>query len=159
YSEIIAGRIMDKVYEGFSANTAEGKIIPALATEWKGNADGTKWTFSLRKGVKFHSGREFTAKDVKYIFEQLLTPGNKAGINSDYLVAVAGAKEMKDGTAKELSGVKIIDPYTVEVNFATPEVLFPIYPIYFMDSGIVAEQGADWVTKVSAGTGPFKFNS
>jgi peptide/nickel transport system substrate-binding protein len=61
YSEIIAGRIMDKVYEGFSANTAEGKIVPALATEWKGNEDGTVWRFNLRKGVKFHSGREFTA--------------------------------------------------------------------------------------------------
>jgi len=36
-------------------------------------------------------------------------------------------------------------------------VLFPIYPISFMDSGIVAEQGPDWMTKVSAGTGPFKF--
>ena len=97
YSEIIAGRIMDKVYEGFSANTAEGKIVPSLATEWKGNENGTVWTFKLRKGVKFHSGREFTAKDVKYTFEQLLTPGNKAGINSDYLVSVSGAKEMKDG--------------------------------------------------------------
>ncbi len=159
YSEIIAGRIMDKVYEGFSANTAEGKIVPALATDWKGNENGTVWTFNLRKGVKFHSGREFTAKDVKYTFEQLLTPGNKAGINSDYLVAVAGAKEMKDGSAKELSGLKIIDPHTIEVTFATPEVLFPIYPFYLMDSGIVAEHGPDWVTKASSGTGPFKFNS
>ena len=36
-------------------------------------------------------------------------------------------------------------------------MLFPIYPFLFMDSGIVAEQGPDWMTKVSAGTGPFKF--
>ena len=36
-------------------------------------------------------------------------------------------------------------------------MLFPIYPFHFMDSGIVAEQGADWMTKVSAGTGPYKF--
>src|SRR5690606_33925639 len=47
--------------------------------------------------------------------------------------------------------------HTIEVSFTKPDVLFPIYPIYIMDSGIVAEQGADWVTKVSAGTGPFKF--
>ena len=43
------------------------------------------------------------------------------------------------------------------MRFTKPDVLFPIYPFYFMDSGIVAEHGADWMTKVSAGTGPFKF--
>ena len=58
YSEIIAGRIMDKVYESLSANTAEGKIVPSLATEWKANDNATVWRFSLGKGVKFHSGRE-----------------------------------------------------------------------------------------------------
>ena len=159
YSEIIAGRIMDKVYESLSANTAEGKIVPSLATEWKANDNATVWRFSLRKGVKFHSGREFTAKDVKYTFEQLLLPGNKAGLNSAYLSLVQGAKEMKDGKSTELSGVTIVDPHTIEVRFTEPEVLFPIYPLYLMDSGIVAEQGADWVTKVSSGTGPFKFNA
>lgn len=159
YSEIIAGRIMDKVYEGFSANTAEGKIVPGLATEWKANDNATVWRFSLRKGVKMHSGREFTAKDVKYTFEQLLLPGNKAGLNSAYLSSVAGAKEMKDGKATELSGFTAVDSHTVEVRFTEPEVLFPIYPLYLMDSGTVAEHGADWATKVSAGTGPFKFNS
>ena len=49
YSEIIAGRIMDKVYEGFSANTAEGKIVPSLAAlellgprwRWRTQAYGT----------------------------------------------------------------------------------------------------------------------
>jgi peptide/nickel transport system substrate-binding protein len=159
YSEIIAGRIMDKVYEGFSANTAEGKIVPALATEWKANDDATVWRFTLRKGVKMHSGREFTAKDVKYTFEQLLTPGNKAGLNADYLSLVVGAKDMKDGKAMELAGFTADDPYTVEMRFTQPDVLFPIYPFYLMDAGAVAEHGPDWVTKVSAGTGPFKFNS
>jgi oligopeptide transport system substrate-binding protein len=159
YSEIIAGRIMDKVYEGFSANTAEGKIVPALATEWKANDNATVWRFTLRKGVKMHSGREFTAKDVKYTFEQLLTPGNKGGLNSAYLSSVVGAKEMKDGKAKELEGFTAVDSHTVEVRFTEPEVLFPIYPFYLMDAGTVAEHGADWMTKVSAGTGPFKFNA
>jgi oligopeptide transport system substrate-binding protein len=157
YSEIIAGRIMDKVYEGFSANTAEGKIVPALATEWKANDNATVWRFTLRKGVKMHSGREFTAKDVKYTFEQLLTPGNKGGLNSAYLSSVVGAKEMKDGKAKELEGFTAVDSHTVEVRFTEPEVLFPIYPFYLMDAGTVAEHGADWMTKVSAGTGPYKF--
>ena len=36
-------------------------------------------------------------------------------------------------------------------------MLFPIYEFFFMDSGIVADLGADWMTKADAGTGPFRF--
>jgi oligopeptide transport system substrate-binding protein len=70
---------------------------------------------------------------------------------------VVGAKELAAGQAKELAGVKLIDPLTLEVDFTKPNVLFPIYPFQFMDSGIVADQGPDWMTKVSAGTGPFRY--
>lgn len=157
YSEITAGRIMDNIYEGFTDKTADGKIIPALATSWEGLADGKGFRFNLRKGVVFHSGRPFTAKDVKYTFEALLTPGSKAGLTAGYLNNIVGAPEMKAGTAKELAGVTIVDDNTLEVRFTKLDVLFPIYPFQFMDSGIVAELGQDWMQKASAGTGAFKF--
>ena len=42
-----------------------GKLIPGLATEWKvDDKDKTKWRFTLRKGVKFHDGSDFTADAV-----------------------------------------------------------------------------------------------
>lgn len=157
YSEIVAGRIIRNMYEGFTVISDDGKNEPALAERWEPLSGGPGFRFFLRKGVTFHSGRPFTAKDVKYTFEELLRPGGKGGLNATYLTIVVGAKEMKDGTAKELSGVKIVDDHTIDISFTKPDVLFPIYPFYFMDSGIVAEQGADWMTKVSAGTGPYKF--
>jgi oligopeptide transport system substrate-binding protein len=156
-SEIVAGRILRNMYEGFTEIADDGTNRPALAERWEPLATGPGFRFHLRKGVVFHSGRPFGAKDVKYTFEELLRPGNKGGLNAVYLNVVTGAKEMKDGSAKELSGVKIIDDHTVEIAFTKPDVLFPIYPFMFMDSGIVAEHGADWMTKVSAGTGPYKF--
>lgn len=158
-SEIVAGRILRNVYEGFTATADDGKNVPALATKWEALTTSPGFRFHLRPGVKFHSGRPFTAKDVKYTFEELLRPGSKGGINATYLGNVVGAKAMKDGTAKELEGIKIIDDLTFEVGFTKPDVLFPIYPFLIMDSGIVADQGADWMTKVSAGTGPYKFKS
>ena len=157
YSEIVSGRILKNVYEGFTDITPDGKVRRMLAESWEPLPGGAGFRFNLRKGVKFHSGRPFTAKDVKYTFETLLTPGSKAGLSAPYLNNVVGAAEMKAGTAKELAGVKIIDDSTLEVSFVKPEVLFPIYPILFLDSGIVAEQGPDWMTKASGGTGPFKF--
>ncbi|MEO7243448.1 MAG: ABC transporter substrate-binding protein, partial [Variovorax sp.] len=159
YSEIVSGRIIRNMYEGFTWTSDEGKNIPALAETWEPLKDGPGFRFHLRKGVVFHSGRPFTAKDVKYTFEELIRPGAKGGLNSTYLNVVVGAKDMKDGKATSLSGVTIVDDHTVDVAFTKPDVLFPIYPFYFMDSGIVAEQGADWMTKVSAGTGPYQFKA
>lgn len=157
YSELVSGRIIRNIYEAFTDVTPDGKIVKVLAESWEPLAGENGFRFHLRKNVTFHSGRPFTAKDVKFTYEALLKPEMKGGLGIGYLENVIGAAEVKVGTATELSGVKVIDDHTIEVRFAKPEVLFPIYPIWFMDSGIVAEHGADWVTKVSAGTGPFKF--
>ena len=157
YSEIVSGRILRNIYEGFTATTDDGRNVPALATSWEPLTPGPGFRFHLRQGVQFHSGRPFTARDVKYTLEELLRPGSKGGIGASYLSGIVGAKEFKDGTAKELAGVTVVDDHTIDIAFTKPDVLFPIYPITFMDSGIVAEQGPDWMTKVSAGTGPFKF--
>lgn len=159
YSEIVAGRVMDQMYQGFTEVTPEGKVVPTLAESWDPLTDAEGFRFHLRQGVKFHSGRPFTANDVKYIFEQLLLPGNAAGLTASYLENIVGAAEMAAGSATELSGVTVVDDHTLEVRFTKPDVLFPIYPFYFMDSGIVAEHGPDWMTKVSAGTGAFKFKA
>jgi peptide/nickel transport system substrate-binding protein len=156
-SEIVSGRILRNMYEGFTAVTDDGRTIPALAESWEPLTTGPGFRFHLRPGVLFHSGRPFTAKDVKYTFEELLRPGSKGGLNGGYLASVIGAKAFKDGTATDISGITIVDDHTIDIAFTKPDVLFPIYPFYFMDSGIVAEQGPDWMTKVSAGTGPFMF--
>lgn len=157
YSELISGDILANVYEGFVGLDKDGNVVPALAESWTADDDNLGFTFKLRGGVKFHSGRAFGAKDVKYTFEQLLIPGNKGGLNAEYLESIVGADALKDGSATELAGVTIVDDLTVGVRFTRADVLFPIYPFYFMDSGIVSELGADWATKASAGTGPFKF--
>ena len=157
YSEIVAGDVLDNIYEGFSEVADDGSIVPALATKWEASADNKTWRFTLRRGVKFHSGREFTAKDVKFTMETLMTPGMKGGLTTTYLKKIVGADALQKGETKELAGVKIVDPYTVDINLVEADVLFPIYPFYFMDAAIPAEHGADWWSKASAGTGPFKF--
>ena len=157
FSELIAADVIGNVYEGFTGIDKDGNVVPMLAERWEAHDDKLGWRIFLRKGVKFHSGRDFGAKDVKYTFESLLTPGNKGGLNVRYLASVVGVQDVKDGKTTDLAGVTIVDDHTVDVRFVKPDVLFPIYPFYFMDSGIVAELGDDWHTRASAGTGPFKF--
>jgi len=157
YSELVAGRIIKNMYEGFTTTDDEDNNIPALAESWEGLTPGPGFRFHLRQGVKLHSGRPFTARDVKYTLEELLRPGSKGGLSAPYLANVVGAHDFQQGKATEIAGIKIVDDHTIEVSFTKPDVLFPIYPFFFMDSGIVAKQGPDRMTKVSAGTGPYKF--
>jgi oligopeptide transport system substrate-binding protein len=157
YSELNSYQVLEQVYEGFTSITPDGRALPALAVSWTPLSSGYGFRFNLREGVKFHSGRPFTARDVKYTFEQLLKPGGQGGLSAQFLANVMGAADLKAGKATELAGVKIIDDHTIEVSFTKPDVLFPIYQFFFMDSGIVAALGADWMTKADAGTGPFTF--
>lgn len=156
-SEIVAGRIMRNVYEGFTAIGEDGRNVPTLALSWEPLGSGPGFRFHLRPGVKFHSGRPFGAKDVKYTMEELLRPGAKGGLGASHLSSILGAKAFKDGAAPTIEGIKIVDDLTIDIAFTKPDVLFPIYPIFFMDSGIVAELGTDWMARASGGTGPYKF--
>ncbi len=159
FSALIAGDVLRNVYENFTQVDENGKVHPALALKWTASANNLTWRFELRPNVKFHTGRAFGAKDVKASFEALLAPGSKAGLQLDYLQRIVGAKDVQDGKTKELTGVKIVSPLVVEVNFTAPDVLFPIYPFMFFDTQVIAEKGPNWFMQGSAGTGPFQFVS
>src|SRR5438067_9133498 len=48
------------------------QVQPQLATSWKASADAKTWTFTLRKGVKFHNGKTLDSKDVAYSYRRIL---------------------------------------------------------------------------------------
>ena len=54
--------------------TAEMNVIPEIGTSWERSADGKTYTFQIRDGVKFHSGEELTAHDVKATFDRMAFP-------------------------------------------------------------------------------------
>ena len=61
----ISGRVINQVFEGlvkFDGSTTN--VIPSLAEKWETSADGKVWTFTLRKGAKFHDGTPFNAAAV-----------------------------------------------------------------------------------------------
>jgi peptide/nickel transport system substrate-binding protein len=69
--------VLTNVYDTlvtFERNTT--KLVPMLATDWKVSSDGKTITMGLRKGVKFHSGNDFTCADAEYSFHRLLVTNN-----------------------------------------------------------------------------------
>ncbi|ESR25574.1 ABC transporter substrate-binding protein [Lutibaculum baratangense] len=58
-------QVLLNVFEGLTKQDAVQRLEPSLATEWEA-VDDTTWRFTLREGVKFHNGSDFTARDVIY---------------------------------------------------------------------------------------------
>jgi peptide/nickel transport system substrate-binding protein len=119
-------------------------IQPSLATGWKMSTDGMTWTYSLRKGVMFHNGRELKAADVKYSIERILDPKN----------ASSGADAFKD-----VASIDIADDYTVVFKMKQPNGALNI-GLANPRSAIVAREIVEAkgdLSQVDAGSGPFMF--
>src|SRR5215472_7299767 len=66
---------LGNVYEGLTKRDKDLKIIPGLAESWE-VMEPTRWRFHLRKGVKFQNGEDFTADDVVFSANRVLSPGS-----------------------------------------------------------------------------------
>src|SRR5215475_6636908 len=71
-------RIRELMFEPLLARDLKGAIQPRLAESWEVSKDGKLYTFRLRRGVKFHNGKEMTADDLKYAIDYTLNPKNGA---------------------------------------------------------------------------------
>ena len=78
--ETAGGEIVSNVYETLVWYNREkaSEFIPQLASEWKVSDDGLTYTFTIRKGVKFHEGGDLTPGDVAYTFQRGLLQGGTA---------------------------------------------------------------------------------
>lgn len=84
-------------------------VVPDLAERWEVSPDAQTWTFSLRKGVKFHNvppvnGRELVADDIKYSYERLM----------------AGASSIWKQAYSFIDKIEVVDKYTVRFQLKKP---------------------------------------
>ena len=82
-------------------------IIPDLAQKWEVSPDGKKYTFQIRKGVKFHDGAELTANDVKATYERIVRPPKGVVIPRSSLFTAVGE-------------IVVPDPYRIEFRLTEP---------------------------------------
>ena len=153
--------IYDRLVEIEVDDQGTSKIVPSLAEDWDISGDGLEYTFHLRQGVKFQNGNDFTAEDVVYTFNRLLTV--QGGVNTELLDQVKGAAELIEGSADTLEGVEAVDDYTVKVTLKEPFAAFlscltaPGLSIYDSEATEAAGDQFGMDPAVTVGTGPFKF--
>ena len=147
----------------FSQHTSEG----ALAVSWEPNEDATVWTFHLREGVKWHDGEEFTASDLKWTAEFVAAPmAAVTHFGIGQANQLVGWTEYNDGEADEITGIRVVDDLTLEIELTIPNPRFydsvrafyalPEHAIDFAPTEIFS---SDWWLSSPVGTGPFKFHS
>ena len=143
-------------------------LEPALAESWEVSEDGTVYTFHLREGVTWHDGEPFTAADVVFTYDQVITnPEARAGDAANFTFTV-------DGEAQEVT-FEAVDDHTVVFTLPAPSSAFLLQQRFFIMPkhkllDFTVEGGAEaaeinnaWPTDVAlsevVGTGPFMYDS
>jgi len=144
---------MYNLYSPLVYPSPEGGVRPHLATSWEAvGGDLTHWRFTLRQGVKFHSGYELTAEDIVFSMTRFITMGQG---NSGPLGQVTAT---------------VVDRYTVDFNLDKPSAIFPDTLALFFpleknlvlaniktpgNYGEFGDYGEEWLQTHDAGTGPY----
>jgi len=151
--------VAQQIFDGLVQYDGALTIIPAIAESWKASRDGMSWTFFLRKGVKFHNGREVTAEDVVYSFTRILDPKTNSKA-AEIFLKVKGAKEFVEGRAKAVQGLRALDRYTVQIELVEASAPFvaslAIGYAKILPREAIEELGPGFGSQ-PVGTGPFKF--
>ncbi len=159
--DVTGGTIAAKIFNGLVRLGPGLKVAPDLAQSWSVSADGLRYRFVLRSGVRFHSGRELRAEDVRYSLQRVLSPATRAS-QTWVLDRIDGADDFMAGRAKSLRGIRVIDDRTVEITLSGPYSPF-LYLLTMPTAYIVpAEDVRRWGDDFSAhaaGTGPFMLES
>jgi len=121
--------------------------VPDLAESWTISKDGTTYTLTLRRGVKFHDGSEMTSRDVKASYDKIIFP--PANVRSD-----------RKGTYRSVEAIEAPDPYTIRFRLKWPEGSFLVNlasPYNWIYKADILAKDIRWYEKNVMGTGPFKF--
>ena len=148
--------IILELYSGLVTLGTDLQIAPDLAESWTISDDGMKYTFTLRDNAKFHNGKKITASDFIWSFNRAANPSTTSTTAQDYLGDIIGVADVIAGKTDTISGIKMIDNQTIEINIDAPKAYFLAkltYPVAFvLDKQNLSDP--NWIEKPN-GSGPF----
>lgn len=140
----------------------KGGPMPNIAAEMpKISNDGKTLTFKIRRGVKFHNGREIEAEDFFWSWNRMCDP-SLGSWGPNYIRSIIGWEDVTSGKAKELDGVEVVDPRTLRVNLRQPDFTFLnalSLPITAPLPREEVERLGDKWNQTPVGYGPYKISS
>jgi len=132
---------MQLIYDTLVVKNEKFDFVGSLAESFEESPDHQTFTFHLRSGVTFHTGKPLTSADVKYTFESLLSPALKSPIR---------------GTVDKLDSIEAPDPLTVICHAREP---FYTFIGNLPAIGIIPEGSGAEIINAPIGSGPYRFVS
>ncbi|MGZ5475014.1 MAG: methyl-accepting chemotaxis protein, partial [Thermoanaerobaculia bacterium] len=151
---------------GFMAKPVHQKLVSygegaelraELAERWEVLQQGRQYRFHLRRGVRFHHGREVEGRDVYESFLRLLLPENKS-TSSWIMRNVRGAEDVLSGKTRELTGIVVTNRHTVDIYLDEP-IAFFLSILSMHECAIVPTEETNDQERMRlrpSGAGPFK---
>lgn len=153
-------QVVNLVYSGLIKQDKDLRPAPDAATKWEVSKDGLVYTFHLRPDIKFSDGTQATAEDFAYSINRALSPALKSANARTYLGNIKGAKDVAEGKADKVAGVKVLDPLKLEITLEKP-ISFFLDTFTICTASVVkkaaveANKGDFTKVETNVGTGPF----
>lgn len=156
-TDVQGGGLSAKLFNGLVRFNENLEIVPDIARTWKLSDDQVTYTFRLRRDVRFSNNRRITARDFKYSFERVLTPGTKAPLTW-VLDRIEGASDFLAGKAASVSGIRVVNDHTLALKLQKPFgpflSLLAMTTAYVVPSEEVERLGQDFGAH-PVGSGPY----
>ncbi len=162
--DIYESSIINQLFEGLLALDNNLNIVPGLAQTWDISPDKLTYTFYLRKGVKFHNGREVIADDIVHSIKRIMN-SNAINVSSwkQLLKHIKGLDKDYFSKNDNIEGLQIVDKYTLKIILAQPLVpllyLLAAEIVFIVPKEEVEKKGEIEFGKNPVGCGPFRFAS
>jgi len=134
-----AAVVFYNVQEALVKVDRHGKLVPWLAERWN-TSDNKNYTFFLKRGVRFHNGREMKAADVKFVIDRAMNPETKHPAPANY---------------EAISDIIVKDDYTITFALKTTTANF-LLNMARQGSVIYPREAVDTLKSEPIGTGPYK---
>jgi oligopeptide transport system substrate-binding protein len=157
-AEMTSHEYIIQLYSGLLRLDDKLDTVPDIAERWDISQDLRTYTVHLRKDVVFQDGRKVTATDFKYSWERACDPATDSRVAGTYLGDIVGVMDVIQGKTKEISGIKVVNDYKLQVTIDTPKSYFLYkltYPTAFVVDKNNSTMGREWWWQPN-GTGPFK---
>ena len=159
-TDAVSASYIVEIFSGLVTIDRDLKLAPDIAKSWDVSPDGKIYTFHLRDDVVFQTTfRQVTAEDFKYSMERVANPDTASTVAEAYLGDIVGARDMINGTADHISGIEVVDQFTLRIiiDEAKPYFLAKLAcpTAFVVDRTQIEEDDRNW-TKKPNGTGPYK---
>jgi peptide/nickel transport system substrate-binding protein len=141
-----AGSAHPQIFEGLTRNDEKLETLPALAESWR-QLDANTWEFQLRRGVRFHDGTPFTARDLVASVNRVPTVPNSPALFTPF--------------TRPIQEIQVLDDHRVRIitNTPTATLAYDIGRVLIVSERDAAQTTSDFNAGKVNGTGPYRFGS